>query len=120
MWQEPGLKMVSGISRPARDLWSLCPSLLEKQEGVVRPFRNQFCQLADKPELAPKIGLHPNSILELGDWDMNQAQMWQGPYHGVMMYIAESAASKGSHFSPSRLVGTQDLECATVASSSWP
>lgn len=51
---------------------------------------------------------------------MNQAQTWQGPYHRVLMYLAESAASKGSHFSPSRLLGAQDLECATVVSSSWP
>lgn len=58
MWQKPGLKTTWSKQT------SVGPFLLEKPEvgRVVRPFRNQFCQLTGRPQLGPKIGLSLNPI----------------------------------------------------------
>lgn len=74
MWLEPGLKMVPGADQCEISGVLVPPCLGNwKQEVVVRPFSNQFCQLAGRTELAPKIGLSLNPLLELGDWDRNQS-----------------------------------------------
>lgn len=67
MWPEPGLKMAPGADQCEVSGVFVSPCLRNwKHEGLVT-FRNQFCQLAGRPELAPKICLSPNPILELGD-----------------------------------------------------
>lgn len=76
MWQEPGLKRYpeQAVQRKSPGVF-VPPSLRNwKQEGAVRPFRNQFCQPAGRPKVTPKIRLSPNPILKLGGWDMSQSQ----------------------------------------------